>query len=100
MEKVICKKFCAFYKPGKKEEMKCGSYNFLLANYTGSQISSAAGRAVIEPDFDHDSRINELVCAQCDFLVDGCDYRDGIGKTPCGGYAIVEQLLSKEKEEA
>lgn len=97
MAKLICEKFCAFYKPGKKEELKCGAYEFLVANYAHGEIEAAAGKAAREPLFSQDAEIMERVCRQCDFLVDGCDYRDGIGRTPCGGYTVAERLLMDKK---
>jgi len=95
MESSICKKFCSFYKPDKKEDLKCGSYDFLARNLTRAEIRQAAVAAPRDYSFSEDKTIRDIVCGKCDFLVDGCDYRDGLGKTPCGGYAVVEHLLKR-----
>jgi len=95
MEQAICKKFCSFYKPGKKEDLKCGSFAFLSLHLTEREIRRAASSAPVTYSFSEDSAIKDMVCQKCDFLVDGCDYRDGVGKTPCGGYAVVEHLLKR-----
>ncbi|RMG75168.1 MAG: hypothetical protein D6710_00405 [Nitrospirae bacterium] len=89
---IICKRFCVFYKPGK-EELLCGTYLYLLKHYdtTTLELVPADYRA----DFTMDEEIMKQVCKGCDFLKDGCGYRDGEGTPPCGGYTIVEWLLKK-----
>jgi len=95
MEQAICKKFCSFYKADKKEDLKCGTFAFLSRNLTELEIRRAAKAAPVEFSFSEDRAIKDMVCKDCDFLVDGCDYREGVGKMPCGGYAVVEHLLKR-----
>ncbi len=97
MEANVCEKFCRFYKPEQNEPEKCGSYEFLRKNLTKREIVRAADAAPAKPDFSSDDTISEMVCAECAFRVDGCDYRDGVNSTPCGGYAIVSHLLRNSK---
>jgi hypothetical protein len=73
----VCEKLCAFYKPGKSEELKCGTFLFLKRNLTTREVREAAREA----------------CEQCDFLADGCDFRQGLDSPPCGGYTVIEHLL-------
>ncbi len=95
---MICKNFCSFYKEGK-EDLLCGTYLFLRKNLTPRELSSAiklSGRrkhptAGASPA---DEEIKSLVCRKCDFLVDGCDFRENGSQPPCGGYYIIEMLLS------
>lgn len=94
---IICKGFCRFYKEGK-EGLTCGSYDFLARNLTADEIKSSVQYVKPEADFPRDKELKELVCEQCDFLVDGCDFREGLGEPPCGGYAIVEGLLKRQPE--
>jgi len=89
---VICRGFCRFYKEGR-EGLTCGTYIFLARNLTPNEIRSRVQQVRPRADFSRDKELRELVCAQCDFLVDGCDFRAGRGAQPCGGYAIVESLL-------
>jgi hypothetical protein len=95
MESAICRKFCSYYKPGSNEDLRCGSFAFLARNLTQGEIRRAAGSAPVDFSFSEDRAIREMICQKCDFLVDGCDYRGGVGKKPCGGYAVVEHLLKR-----
>lgn len=90
---IICKDFCTYYKPGQKEEIRCGTYEFLFKNLSTNELRIALSKANKTPSFKKDTAIRGLVCMKCTFLVEGCDYRDGMGKTPCGGYSIIEGLL-------
>lgn len=91
---AICRGFCRFYKEGK-EELACGTYRFLVRNLTAGEIRSRARHIPSQANYSSDEEIRELICAECDFLVDGCDFREGFGAQPCGGYAIVEWLLCR-----
>ena len=95
MERAICRKFCSFYRPGRKEDMKCGTFAFLSRNLTHAELLRAASQATTQISLSHDTDIREIACKSCEFLVDGCDFRDGAGKTPCGAYAVVEHLLRR-----
>ncbi len=91
---VICRRFCTFYKEGT-EGLACGAYDFLARNLTAGEIRSGVRDAGLRADFSRDKELREVVCKHCDFLVDGCDFREGQGTHPCGGYAVVEWLLKK-----
>jgi hypothetical protein len=93
---IICRGFCRFYKPGKKEDLRCGAYDFLAANLTEEELKLAALSAVRRCDYSRDREIRELICSRCEFRVDGCDFREGLASPPCGGYAIVERLLKQK----
>lgn len=95
---IICKKFCSFYKEGK-EDLCCGTYEFLKRNLTPVELRSIIelSKAVEHPSaytFAADDDIKKLVCNNCDFLVDGCDFREDGSLPPCGGYIIIETLLT------
>jgi len=94
---LICKVFCSFYKEGK-EDLCCGTYQFLKKNLTPVELRSVIelSRVVEHPRtcaFAADEEIKKLVCCKCDFLVDGCDFREDGSNPPCGGYIIIEALL-------
>lgn len=93
---IICRGFCSFYKPGEKEDLKCATYDFLASNLTEDELKLAALSAVRRCDYSRDKEISELICARCEFLVGGCDYREGLASPPCGGYAIVERLFKQK----
>ncbi len=87
---LICKEFCIFYKEGR-EELFCGSYRYIVTNFP--ELKRETVPTEYEPDFTMDERIYEQVCSACDFLEDGCGYREGEGTPPCGGYTIIEWLF-------
>ncbi len=92
---IICRAHCTFYKPGRKESLKCGTFDLLAQNLSTGELRHAAGKKARRPDFSHDREIRKLACERCEFLVGGCDFREGRLSPPCGGYAIVEGLLKK-----
>ncbi|MEW5747001.1 MAG: hypothetical protein AB1805_16350 [Nitrospirota bacterium] len=96
--RLICKKFCSFYK-GTTEELRCETYNFLAEHLTPAELNTLLTLArLVEresaPDFSKDAEVNTLVCERCEFRIDGCDFRENGSAPPCGGYVIIEKLLS------
>ncbi|GBE00307.1 hypothetical protein BMS3Abin07_02358 [bacterium BMS3Abin07] len=91
---IVCRGFCRFYKEGK-EELQCGTYLFLREKLLPADLISAITDIQESPDFSMDGYIREHICNRCDFLVDGCGYRDDEDSPPCGGYVIVEYLVKK-----
>ena len=89
---LICKGYCYFYKEGK-EDLLCGTYQYIVTNFPEEAIKKIP--AEYTPDFSKDEEIMEKVCLKCDFIEDGCGYRDGEGTPPCGGYTIIEWLLKQ-----
>jgi hypothetical protein len=92
--KLVCEKFCKFYKPGRKEDLKCGALALLSRNLTRGELGHAS-RGTGPHDLSRDSEVRALACQRCEFLVDGCDFRDGLPSPPCGGYSVVESLLKR-----
>lgn len=90
---LVCEGFCKFYKEGK-EELTCGAYNFLAEGFTPEDLASKIHAIKKEADFSCDEEIKKIICEHCEFLVDGCDFREGLDSPPCGGYAILEGLFS------
>ncbi|MGO9013704.1 MAG: hypothetical protein ACLQF0_01875 [Dissulfurispiraceae bacterium] len=94
---IICKGFCSFYREGK-EDLSCGTYLFLRNNLTLCELRSVLVLSKMDdlPSgnvFPADEEIKRLVCDKCDFLVDGCDFREDGSHPPCGGYSIIAMLL-------
>lgn len=96
---IICKRFCRYYKEGK-EELTCGTYNFLAREIAPKELASLTRNIEAGPDFSFDRDIKELACDKCEFLADGCDFREGLDALPCGGYAIVERLLKEANKDS
>ena len=91
---IICKGFCTFYNSGK-EELTCGTYDFIFRNLSLGDLKSAIRGIASTPDFACDRKIKGLICEKCDFVIDGCDFKEGMDAPPCGGYTIVEWLLKR-----
>ncbi len=92
---IICKLYCDFYKEGK-EEMHCMTYKYLKEKFSPDELSSEMNDVKEKrPAFSFDSEIQKEICKKCDFIEDGCDYREGLSSPPCGGYKIVEELKKK-----
>lgn len=95
---LICGRFCRYFKEGT-EELHCGTYHFLKNTLTPDELQTALDLLHIErltepPASTKDADIEGLVCARCDFRIDGCDFRESGRELPCGGYVIIERLLS------
>ena len=92
--KIICGGFCPFYRAGK-EDLTCGTYNFLVGIVTAAELKVAVREIKAVPDLFCDAEIKKFICRQCDFLIDGCDFRAGTGSRSCGGHTIVSGLMRK-----
>ncbi len=97
----ICRPFCVFFKEGQKEEMACGAAVtaariIRLRNIrTGEIVSPVGAQAATGKDGD---LLDSLVCRYCPFVIDGCDFRSlkpPPDAVPCGGYILLELLLSR-----
>ncbi|MCE5311983.1 MAG: hypothetical protein LLF86_02390 [Nitrospiraceae bacterium] len=93
--RIICAESCAFYKPGK-EEMHCGGYLFLKQHLSAKELSAllpGSKQKSYVRGSAKDRWIMKKVCSRCDFLVDGCDFRDNLASPPCGGCIIIYSLI-------
>jgi hypothetical protein len=96
---IICRPYCSFYKEGK-EEMECGGYQYLRNQLTLAELQHLVKQSNryesisrrIPPKNEY---LFNLVCKQCDFLIDGCDYSENGSGPPCGGYLLIEQLVNR-----
>ncbi|MBI5044156.1 MAG: hypothetical protein HZC10_10105 [Nitrospirae bacterium] len=111
---IICKNFCRFYKPEKDEALACRGFNLVLNLVGEKKINEARISEITDftlSDYPFDELLKERLCKKCDFVVDGCAFRDnphpslplstgegeggGEKKIPCGGYILLTNLLSK-----
>ncbi len=119
---MVCRPHCRFYRPDEKEELSCQGYNFLrerlpeaLAVEVAREQSGmvAPGPRMSEalkeldssrpPDhLEHDPRIEAVICAQCEFRAEDCDFMGGEDMpdaVPCGGYVLLARLIEAGVEE-
>ncbi len=99
---IICKNFCRFYKPEKDETLACRGFNLVLNLIGEEKINEARILEITNftlSDYPFDELLKERLCKKCDFVIDGCAFRDeiyhGEKKIPCGGYLLLSNLLSK-----
>jgi len=93
---IICKGYCRYYRPGK-EGLMCGSYEVLRLDITPQELRSLVKIRfkVLEAENLSDY-LRDLFCNKCKFRKNDCDFYAGLSDTPCGGYIILEETLSKE----
>jgi hypothetical protein len=95
---TICRDFCIYFKEGKKEEFRCGGYTYLSEHLTVNELACLCNtipeKDIIKKNIPTDNKeLFQLVCNKCEFLIDGCDYRDGCAAPPCGGYLLIDRLI-------
>ncbi len=88
----LCRKFCAYYKPGKAEDLACLGFTVIEGLIKkGLMISlekgdSGVGRA-------SSRALSENMCPSCPFYEDGCDFASGQASAqPCGGFLLLARL--------
>lgn len=94
---LICKGYCKFYRKNKDEKLSCEGFNFFEKSFTPFSINST-GKYNIPSNFKYDSILMNILCKKCDFLIDGCDYRDKSCHNrafPCGGFILLNKLLEE-----
>ena len=91
---IICRGFCPFYREGK-DDLTCGTYNFIEQILTAQELKLAVRQLQAVPDLFGDREIRNLICENCDFLTDGCGFREGTDSRPCGGFTVVEGLMGR-----
>jgi hypothetical protein len=98
---AVCRPHCRFFKPGAKEELSCGGYDFLAAKM--SEAMKKPGRETPPASCAHDPRIEKKICAACPFRQNDCDFMSASpppGSVPCGGYVLILRLLAAGSREA
>lgn len=102
---LICKNHCRFFRPGEKEELSCRGFDFLAESLALGNIEkwTLLFRDERPPErFEHDPRIERIICESCEFREDDCDFMGGEEKgdaVPCGGYVLIARLLRAGEEE-
>ena len=102
---LVCRLHCRFYKPDEKEEMSCAGYAFLsrwLSKERAVELAQNLGDAATLKEFEHDPRIEAVLCASCPFREEDCDFMSEppiVGAVPCGGYMLLKRLLAAGSQE-
>jgi hypothetical protein len=91
---TLCLKFCAYYKPGKNEELECRGYTVV------KQLMRSGKAGVLDTfEKEHDRSTSEIIvqeiCMNCDFHENDCDFMQDRATPPCGGFVLLTQLLKR-----
>ncbi len=101
MRQIICPRLCRYHKPGQEETPGCGGLEWLLERPEFYPAVERLEPQEHEPLFglDPDDPRLMAICRGCDFLVDGCDFRDPAVDpadcAPCGGLRAIAGLLAR-----
>jgi hypothetical protein len=89
----LCARFCPYYKPGRKEDLRCNGFLVIEGLIKkGFQISFFITEKGFDPAIQ-ESLLHSL-CAVCPFFEDGCDFvRQKERSSPCGGFILLAYLL-------
>ncbi|HUJ19703.1 MAG TPA: hypothetical protein VL197_17075 [Nitrospirota bacterium] len=90
--KTLCLNFCAYYKPGRNEELACRGYR-VIERLTKQGRRIPLERKEQERDAMTDDAVIRRLCVACDFRKDGCDFAMDRKAQPCGGFLLLGQLL-------
>lgn len=92
---TLCRNFCRYYKPGRKEDPGC--QGFVVVHRLiekGRHLSQEKPRRIAAPDARTVEGLKARVCAACSFQAEDCDFvLSGGTASPCGGYALLFHLL-------
>jgi len=94
LRKSLCLPFCAYFKPGKNEELACRGYAVVeRLLQSGRCLPFAPGGR----DFDRirAEPVVKAVCHACDFQKDGCDFMADRKAPPCGGFVLLARLIEQ-----
>jgi hypothetical protein len=91
----LCLNFCAYYRPGKNEELVCQGFVVVHGLLRGGRrISLERPQRTAQPDRESAAGLRSRVCANCSFHAADCDYIASNGAaSPCGGVALLSHLL-------
>jgi hypothetical protein len=93
---TICLKFCAYYKPGKNEELECRGYT-VVEQLIQSGMAGVFDAFEKEADPSATELIVQKICMNCDFHERDCDFMQDRATPPCGGLVLLTQLLKRNR---
>jgi hypothetical protein len=90
LEQTLCAKFCAYYKPGKNEELACRGHDVVELLLKGRTLN------FVQPEKRNDSALVEVLvhnlCSDCAFQKEDCDFTLDRRAPPCGGFVLLARL--------
>ncbi len=90
---LLCIPFCAYYKPGRNEELLCrGALIVERLMLSGKDVFSG-GTKLTGSDEAASDVVVQALCESCDFYDHDCDFAQDRKARPCGGYVLLSRLL-------
>ncbi len=94
----LCEVACRFYKPEKKAREHCFGFDKVIELIKSGKLELPKILSINFTNFKNvnDKLLQKALCTPCPFLIDGCDFRMGKGKEPCGGYKILDLMIEEK----
>jgi len=93
IEQALCSRFCAYYKPGKNEELACQGYAVVERLIQADRVIPFE-RDVEVPRQALNEALVQRMCMVCEFHEHDCDYMQDRTAPACGGFVLIAQLLA------
>ena len=95
LQDKLCRTFCKYYKPSKKEELACGGF-LVIENLLreGRKVPFDTFIERMNP-VTRDLLVQNL-CVLCAFYEADCDFVQQLESPPCGGFLLLCRLLEAE----
>ncbi len=93
---VLCLPFCAYYKPGRNEELRCRGALIVERLMESGRDVVTGGTKLINSDEAVSELMIRAVCGACDFREHDCDFAQDRQARPCGGYVLLSRLLGSK----
>ncbi len=96
LKKILCLKFCPYYKPNKNQELACMGY------YVVEDLLKKGHKIVFRKfgktfSIKTKKRLKEKICICCPFYEKDCDFiQQEDDYSPCGGFILLGHLLESK----
>jgi hypothetical protein len=96
LPRQLCENFCAYYKPGKDEELSCLAFA-VVEGLIRKGMRIPLKKSGTAADRDSFSALLQNMCPACSFYEDGCDFAAGKADSqPCGGVLLLGQMMGSK----
>jgi len=92
----VCVRFCAYYKPGRNEELACGGYA-VLERLALQGIPMGCTIMKQPRDRIGEELLVRTLCMACPFHHEDCDFMENSELPPCGGFMLLARLLAAKE---
>jgi hypothetical protein len=93
LDKMICIRFCPYYKPGKNEGLACLGFT-IIERLIEQGINIPFENFHHEPDSTTEERLIQTICIVCPFSQNDCDFFTRKKDVrPCGGFKLLGYLI-------